>query len=264
MSSAPLIHPAAEGDEGEYMAGRHGHGHIKSFVRRAGRMSEAQHRYFDEMMPKIGIPYQPSPIDLAAVYGRNAPKILEIGCGMGETTARIAEAMPEKDFFGLEVHVPGVGALCKLIAEKKLSNLRIGNHDAVEVVRDMLPEGALDGIHIFFPDPWHKTRHKMRRLIQPPFVELLASRLKHGGYIHCATDWENYALQMLEVLGQESSLQNSVANPTATELAAALEADRAEGLAGFAPRPDYRPLTKFENRGLRLGHGVWDLVFIKR
>ena len=264
MSSAPLIHPAAEGDEGEYMAGRHGHGHIKSFVRRAGRMSEAQHRYFDEMMPKIGIPYQSSPIDLAAVYGRNAPKILEIGCGMGETTARIAEAMPEKDFFGLEVHVPGVGALCKLIAEKNLSNLRIGNHDAVEVVRDMLPEGALDGIHIFFPDPWHKTRHKKRRLIQPPFVELLASRLKPGGYIHCATDWENYALQMLEVLGQESSLQNSVANPTAAELAAALEADRAEGIAGFAPRPDYRPLTKFENRGLRLGHGVWDLVFIKR
>lgn len=264
MSSAPLIHPAAEGDEGEYMAGRHGHGHIKSFVRRAGRMSEAQHRYFDEMMPKIGIPYQSSPIDLAAVYGRNAPKILEIGCGMGETTARIAEAMPEKDFFGLEVHVPGVGALCKLIAEKNLSNLRIGNHDAVEVVRDMLPEGSLDGIHIFFPDPWHKTRHKKRRLIQPPFVELLASRLKPGAYIHCATDWENYALQMLEVLGQESTLQNSVANPTAAELAAALEADRAEGIAGFAPRPDYRPLTKFENRGLRLGHGVWDLVFIKR
>ena len=264
MSSAPLIHPAAEGDEGEYMAGRHGHGHIKSFVRRAGRMSEAQHRYFDEMMPKIGITYQSSPIDLTAVYGRNAPKILEIGCGMGETTARIAEAMPEKDFFGLEVHVPGVGALCKLIAEKNLNNLRIGNHDAVEVVRDMLPEGSLDGIHIFFPDPWHKARHKKRRLIQPPFVELLASRLKPGGYIHCATDWENYALQMLEVLGQETSLQNSVANPTAAELAAALEADRAEGLAGFAPRPDYRPLTKFENRGLRLGHGVWDLVFIKR
>lgn len=264
MSGAPLIHPAAEGDEGEYMAGRHGHGHIKSFVRRAGRMSEAQHRFFDEMMPKIGIAYQPLQIDLAAVFGRNAPKILEIGCGMGETTARIAEAMPEKDFFGLEVHVPGVGALCKLIAEKNLSNLRIGNHDAVEIVRDMLPEGSLDGIHIFFPDPWHKTRHKKRRLIQPPFVELLASRLKPGGYIHCATDWENYALQMLEVLGQEASLQNSVANPTAAELAAALEADRAEGLAGFAPRPDYRPLTKFENRGLRLGHGVWDLVFINR
>lgn len=264
MSDDLLIHPAAEGDEGEYTAGRNGHGHIKSFVRRAGRMSEAQQRYYETMLPKIGIPYQPANIDLAAVYGRNAPKILEIGCGMGETTARIAEAHPENDYFGLEVHVPGVGALCKLIAEKNLSNLRIGNHDAVEVVRDMLAEGSLDGIHIFFPDPWHKTRHKKRRLIQPPFVALLASRLKSGGYIHCATDWENYALQMLDVLGREPSLENSVANPSTVDLAAALDADSAAGLAGFAPRPDYRPLTKFENRGLRLGHGVWDLVFRKR
>lgn len=261
MSDTPLIHGA---DDGAYQEGREGHGHIKSFVRRAGRMSEAQHRYLDEMMPKIGIPYQPAPVDLAAVYGRNAPKILEIGCGMGETTAKIAEAHPENDYFGLEVHIPGVGALCKLIAEKQLGNLRIGNHDAVEVVRDMLPEGSLDGIHIFFPDPWHKTRHKKRRLIQPPFVALLASRLKPGGYIHCATDWENYALQMLDVLGREAQLENSVDNPSTGALAAALEADSAAGLAGFAPRPDYRPLTKFENRGIRLGHGVWDLVFRKR
>lgn len=261
MSDTPLIHGA---DDGAYQEGREGHGHIKSFVRRAGRMSEAQHRYLDEMMPKIGIPYQPAPVDLAAVYGRNAPKILEIGCGMGETTAKIAEAHPENDYFGLEVHIPGVGALCKLIAEKQLGNLRIGNHDAVEVVRDMLPEGSLDGIHIFFPDPWHKTRHKKRRLIQPPFVALLASRLKPGGYIHCATDWENYALQMLDVLGREAQLENSVDNPSTDALAAALEADSAAGLAGFAPRPDYRPLTKFENRGIRLGHGVWDLVFRKR
>jgi tRNA (guanine-N7-)-methyltransferase len=263
MSGVELIQGA---DEGVYEAGRegHDHGHIKSFVRRAGRMSEAQQRYFAEMMPKVGIAYQPSNIDLAAVYGRNAPKILEIGCGMGETTARIAEANPQNDYFGLEVHVPGVGALCKLIAEKNLTNLRIGNHDAVEVVRDMLPEGSLDGIHVFFPDPWHKTRHKKRRLIQPTFVALLASRLKPGGYIHCATDWENYALQMLDVLGRELSLQNSVEGPSQVQLAMALEADRAEGLPGFAPRPEYRPLTKFENRGLRLGHGVWDLVFRKR
>jgi tRNA (guanine-N7-)-methyltransferase len=261
MSGAPLIESAADG---VYEEGREGHGHIKSFVRRAGRMSEAQQRYFAEMMPKIGISYQPSAIELNAVFGRSNAKILEIGCGMGETTARIAEAHPENDYFGLEVHVPGVGALCKLIAEKNLANLRIGHHDAVEVVRDMLPEGSLDGIHIFFPDPWHKTRHKKRRLIQPPFVALLASRLKPGGYFHCATDWENYALQMLDVLGREASLDNSVPNPSPVALAAALEADSAAGLAGFAPRPEYRPLTKFENRGLRLGHGVWDLVFIKR
>jgi tRNA (guanine-N7-)-methyltransferase len=261
MSGAPLIESAADG---VYEEGREGHGHIKSFVRRAGRMSEAQQRYFAEMMPKIGIEYRPENIDLNAVFGRPNTKILEIGCGMGETTARIAEAHPENDYLGLEVHVPGVGALCKLIAEKSLSNLRIGHHDAVEVVRDMLPEGSLDGIHVFFPDPWHKTRHKKRRLIQPSFVALLASRLKPGGYFHCATDWENYALQMLDVLGSEASLDNSVANPSPAALAAALEADSAAGLAGFAPRPEYRPLTKFENRGLRLGHGVWDLVFIKR
>lgn len=253
-------------EEGVYTEGRagHEHGHIRSFVRRAGRMSEAQQRYLETQLPLVGIPYQASPIDLTAVFGRTAPKILEIGCGMGETTARIAEAHPENDYFGLEVHVPGVGALCKLIAEKQLGNLRIGNHDAMEVVRDMLPEASLDGIHIFFPDPWHKTKHKKRRLIQSPFVAQLTSRLKPGGYIHCATDWENYALQMLEVLGQEPALENSVANPSPEVLAAALEADSAANLQGFAPKPDYRPLTKFENRGLRLGHGVWDLVFKKR
>jgi len=262
MSGAPLIHPAVEGDEGEYTAGRHGH--IKSYVRRAGRMSAAQENYYAEMMPKIGVVYAPQPIDLAAVYGRNASKILEIGTGMGETTAKIADANRDNDYLGVEVHVPGVGALCKQIAERGLSNLRICQHDAVEVVRDMLPEASLDGVHVFFPDPWHKARHNKRRLIQSPFVALLASRLKPGGYFHCATDWENYALQMLDVLGREACLQNSVPNPDAQQLAAAQEADSAAGLAGFAPRPDYRPLTKFENRGIRLGHGVWDVIFKKR
>ena len=247
MSAPPLIQAADEG-EGVYTEGREGlppnHSHIKSFVRRAGRMSSAQENYFAEMMPKIGVVYQAAPIDLAAVYGRNNPKILEIGTGMGETTAKIADANRDNDYLGVEVHVPGVGALCKQIAERGLSNLRICHHDAVEVVRDMLPEASLDGIHIFFPDPWHKARHNKRRLIQPPFVALLASRLKPGGYFHCATDWEEYAQQMLEVLSGETSLLN------ASE--------------GFAPRPDYRPLTKFENRGLRLGHGVWDVIFHKR
>lgn len=238
-----------------YTDGRAGesteHGHIKSYVRRAGRMSEAQTRAYSEMMPKIGLTYAAQNIDLVAVYGRNAPKILEIGTGMGETTAKIADTNRENDYLGVEVHVPGVGALCKQIAERQLSNLRICQHDAVEVVRDMLPEASLDGIHVFFPDPWHKARHNKRRLIQPPFVALLASRLKPGGYFHCATDWEEYAHQMLEVLTGEPTLANSSAGPSA------------ELRTGFAPRPDYRPLTKFENRGLRLGHGVWDVIFKK-
>jgi len=226
-------------------AGRAGetHGHIKSYVRRAGRMSLAQERSYADLMPKIGIAYQPQPIDLAAVYGRNNPKILEIGCGMGETTARIADASRDNDYLGIEVHVPGVGALCKQIAERGLTNLRICQHDAVEVVRDMLPAASLDGVHVFFPDPWHKTRHHKRRLIQSPFVALLATRLKAGAYLHCATDWEEYAQQMLDVLAAEPALVNSV--------------------AGFAPRPDCRPLTKFESRGLRLGHGVRDIIFKK-
>ena len=243
MSDTPLIQPAVVG-EGVYEEGREGYGHIKSYVRRAGRMSSAQENYYAEMMPKIGVVYAPQAIDLAAVYGRNAPKILEIGTGMGETTAKIADANRANDYLGVEVHVPGVGALCKQIAERELTNLRICQHDAVEVVRDMLSEGSLDGVHVFFPDPWHKARHNKRRLIQSPFVALLASRLKPGGYFHCATDWEEYAHQMLEVLSAEPTLVNSA--------------------EGFAPRPDYRPLTKFENRGLRLGHGVWDVIFRKK
>jgi tRNA (guanine-N7-)-methyltransferase len=218
-------------------------GHIRSFVLRQGRISNAQRRHHDEMMTRIGIPRAPSPPDFDAVFGRRAPRILEIGFGMGETSAAIAEAHPENDHIGVEVHTPGVGSLCKLIAEKGLTNLRIIQHDAVEVLRDMIPERSLDGIHIFFPDPWPKARHHKRRLIQPPFVALLASRLKPGGYVHLATDWENYAEQMLEVLSAEPSLRNT--------------AD------GYAPRPAHRPLTKFEQRGLRLGHGVWDLVFRK-
>ncbi len=217
---------------------------IRSFVLRQGRMSGAQQRFLDDMLPKIGVPYQAAPIDLDVVFGRKAPKILEIGFGMGETTAKIAAAAPEKDFLGIEVHGPGVGALCKLVSEQALGNVRIMQHDAVEVMRDMIADGTLAGVHVFFPDPWRKARHHKRRIIQPDFVALVAAKLAPGGYLHCATDWENYAHWMLEVLAAEPALENT--------------AD------GFAPRPDYRPLTKFENRGLRLGHGVWDLVFRRR
>jgi len=240
--SGATLSEEQESVEGVYTAGRAGH--IRSFVLRQGRVSNAQQRYYDEMMAKVGIPYAPTPLDLDAVFGRSAPHILEIGFGMGETSATIAEANPQNDYIGVEVHTPGVGSLCKLIAEKNLANQRIIQHDAVEVLRDMIPPGSLDGVHIFFPDPWPKARHHKRRLIQPPLVATLASRLKPGGYIHCATDWENYAEQMLAVLSAEPSLQNTAVD--------------------YAPRPGYRPLTKFEQRGLRLGHGVWDLVFRKK
>jgi tRNA (guanine-N7-)-methyltransferase len=219
-------------------------GHIRSFVRRQGRVSSAQQRYHETMMPKVGIPYRPAPLDLAAAFGRAAPTVLEIGFGMGETTATIAAAHPEVNYLGIEVHTPGVGGLLKLIAEGELTNIRVIQHDAVEVVGDMIAPGTLAGIHIFFPDPWPKKRHHKRRIIKADFAALLASRLAPGGYFHCATDWEEYAQQMLEVLGGEPLLENT--------------AD------GFAPRPEYRPLTKFEQRGLRLGHGVWDVVFHRK
>lgn len=217
--------------------------HIRSFVLRQGRVSNAQQRCYDEGMPRFGIPYAPAPLDLAAVFGRAAPRFLEIGCGMGETTARIAAAHPGNDYLGIEVHTPGVGSLLKEIATRGLANLRVIQHDAVEVVRDMIPADSLAGIHVYFPDPWPKKRHHKRRLVQPPFVHELALRLAPGGYLHCATDWEEYAQQMLEVLSAEPLLANT--------------AD------GFAPRPEWRPQTKFEARGLRLGHGVWDVLFTR-
>ena len=197
-----------------------------------------------QLGPKFLVPYQPQPLDFKAAFGRNAPVILEIGFGMGEATAHIAALMPDQNFLCCEVHDPGIGALLKRIGEQGLSNIRIVQHDAVEVIEHMLPERSLAGVHVFFPDPWHKARHNKRRLIKPELVARLASRLQTGGYIHCATDWQHYAQQMLEVLGAEPQLANAARD--------------------YAPRPHYRPLTKFENRGLKLGHGVWDLVFVKR
>jgi tRNA (guanine-N7-)-methyltransferase len=215
---------------------------IKSFVKRAGRTTSGQTRAFTELGPRFILPFVPGPLDYAKAFDRRgAETIFEIGFGMGEATAHIAALLPEKNFLCCEVHEPGVGALLKRIGEQSLSNIRILQHDAVEVIQQMLPPESLAGVHIYFPDPWHKTKHNKRRLIQAALVRDLVQRLKIGGYLHCATDWEPYAQQMLEVLRAEPQLKNSA--------------------AAYAPKPDYRPLTKFENRGLKLGHGVWDLVF---
>jgi tRNA (guanine-N7-)-methyltransferase len=214
---------------------------IRSFVLRQGRFSPAQQRAHEQLLPRFGIAFAREIVDLAAAFGRAAPKVLEIGSGMGETTAAIAEAMPERDFLAVEVHAPGVGSLLRLIEEKRLANVRIVQHDAVEVVRDMIAPGSLAGIHVFFPDPWPKKRHHKRRLLQAPFVRMLATRLAPGAYLHVATDWEPYAAAMLVTLQAEPLLANTALD--------------------YAERPSYRPLTKFERRGLRLGHKVWDLVF---
>ena len=266
--------------------------HLRSFVLRQGRVTPAQQRACDTLLPRFGIEYAAQQLDLAQAFGRSAPKILEIGFGMGDSTAAIALAHPENDYLAIEVHTPGVGNLLKLIDAQQIKNIRIIQHDAVEILRDMLGAATLDGVHIFFPDPWHKARHKKRRLIQAPFIAHLLQKLKpacpdettdrttshltnpaknagqvigyshstrlpnnssqvagyelsrRGGYIHIATDWQDYAEQILAVLSAEPLLENTAAD--------------------YAPRPDYRPLTKFEQRGIRLGHGVWDLLFLRK
>ena len=217
---------------------------IRSFVLRQGRISNAQQRAYDTLLPKFGIPYSPQTIDLDRIFGRRAPKVLEIGFGMGETTAAIAAQHPENDYLGIDVHTPGVGSLLKALADRGLANVRIIQHDAVEVLQNMIAPDAFDAVHIFFPDPWPKKRHHKRRLIQAPLVSMLCERMKPGAYIHVATDWQDYAEQVLAVMSAEPQLENTVQD--------------------YAPRPDYRPQTKFENRGLRLGHSVWDVIFRRR
>ena len=214
---------------------------IRSYVVRAGRMGPGQVRALAELGPRFVLPYAGAPADFDAVFGRHAPRILEIGFGMGAATAAIALARPDTDFIGVEVHTPGVGALLKQIGERGLTNLRIVQHDAVEVLEHMIAPGSLAGVHIYFPDPWHKARHNKRRLVKPPLVALIASRLSAGGYLHLATDWVPYAEQMLEVLSAEPLLMNT--------------AD------AYAQRPEWRPETKFERRGIKLGHEVRDLLF---
>ena len=218
--------------------------HIRSFVNRRSHMTQGQQQALDAYLDKWSLPYHAEVLDLSAAFGRSTPTILEIGFGMGETTEQIALARPQDNFLGVEVFNAGVGALLKRIETSALENIRIIQHDAVEVLRDMVAPNSLAGVHIYFPDPWPKKRHHKRRLIQAPLIELLSSRMASGAYLHCATDWEHYAQQMLEVLSGEASLINTAEN--------------------FAPRPDFRPLTKFEHRGLRLGHGIWDLLFNKR
>ena len=229
---------------------------VKSFIKRAGRTTSGQTKALETLGPQFLLPYQSNLIDFETVFTDLAPNapasvspvVLEIGFGMGDATAQIAATLPQTRFLCCEVHEPGVGALLKRIGENQLGNIRICAHDAVEVIDHMLPLQSLDGVHIFFPDPWHKTKHNKRRLIQAPLVAKLAARLKVGGYLHCATDWEPYAEQILDVLSKEPLLVNP----------AKLQHPE---LGGYAPKPHYRPVTKFEKRGLRLGHGVWDVVF---
>jgi tRNA (guanine-N7-)-methyltransferase len=217
---------------------------VRSFVLRQGRMSPAQQRALDTLFPHFGVPFASMALDFDRVFGRRAPTIVEIGFGMGETTAAIAQARPADNFLGIEVHGPGVGSLLKRVDELALSNVRVIRHDAVDVIAAMIPCASLAGVHIFFPDPWPKKRHHKRRLLKPTFVRELAQRLAPGGYLHVATDWEAYAEEILTVLGNEPLLENAVSD--------------------FAPRPLYRPLTRFETRGLRLGHSVRDVIFHRR
>jgi len=217
------------------------HPPIRSYVLRQGRFSAAQQRAYQELLPRFGVPYRAAPLDWREVFGREAPVVAEIGFGMGETTARIAAANPGTDYLAIEVHSPGVGALLKKIGEEAIANIRVVQHDAVEVMRDMVPAGSLAAIHVFFPDPWPKKRHHKRRLLQRDFVELAVTRLAPGGVLHVATDWREYADEVLALLEATPGLANTA--------------------RGFAPRPASRPETKFEQRGRRLGHGVFDIVF---
>lgn len=221
------------------------HREIKSYVLRQGKITPGQKNALERYLPVYGIDYQQIPVNLNDYFGRNNKKIIEIGFGMGHATWQIAKNNPEIDYLGIEVHLPGVGALLMQLEEHSVKNLRVIRYDAVEVIKNMIPDNSIHGFHIFFPDPWHKKRHHKRRIIQDHFVELLAQKLHTGGYIHLATDWEDYAVWMLEILNRQKLLKNS--SPS----------------GDYIDRPEYRPLTKFENRGINLGHGVWDLVFEK-
>lgn len=245
-TDAPALTPATQAalEPAAHAPDSPGATHIRSFVHRRGHITQRQLAALENLMEKWSIKYAARTLNPAAAFGREAPTILEIGFGMGETTEKIALARPDDNFLGVEVFNAGVGSMLHRIEESQISNVRIIQHDAVEVVRDMIEPNSLAGVHVYFPDPWPKKRHHKRRLLQPAFVNLLASRIKPGGYLHCATDWQDYAVQMLEVLSADPLLENTA--------------------QAYAERPAYRPQTKFETRGLRLGHGVWDLVFKRK
>ncbi|SHF27894.1 tRNA (guanine-N(7)-)-methyltransferase [Microbulbifer donghaiensis] len=219
---------------------------IRSYVIRAGRMTEGQRRAFDNYWGGYGLSLFDGPLRPREVFGREAPLVLEIGFGMGDSLLAMAEAEPDKDFIGIEVHPPGVGRLINNAGKAEVKNLRVYMADAVDVLNDCIAEASLDRFQLYFPDPWHKKKHHKRRIVQPEFVRLICSKLKPGGLLHMATDWENYAEHMLEVLEAEELLENTA------------------GQNQYAPRPPFRPETKFERRGQRLGHGVWDLLYRRR
>ncbi|MEJ1296350.1 MAG: tRNA (guanosine(46)-N7)-methyltransferase TrmB [Candidatus Sedimenticola sp. (ex Thyasira tokunagai)] len=220
---------------------------IKSYVLRTGRMTPGQERAFDRLWPQFGIDFNGQPLEFAQLFGNSNPVFIEIGFGNGESLAQMAAAAPENNYLGIEVHRPGVGHLLLKIEELKLKNLRVIQHDAVEVLTQSVADATLTGLFLFFPDPWHKKRHHKRRILKPSFVSLLERVIRPGGFFHAATDWEPYAEQMLEVM---SAADNTF--------------DNSAGKGAFTPRPTYRPLTKFEQRGHRLGHGVWDLIFLRQ
>lgn len=219
---------------------------IRSFVLRTGRITPGQERAVEENWQRWGLEHNDSPLDFDKEFGRSGVRVLEIGFGMGQSLVAMAHSSPAVNFVGVEVHRPGVGKLFHAMIEQDVDNIRAYCHDAVEILRDCIAVESLDTVQIFFPDPWHKKRHHKRRLIQSEFVAKLITRIKPGGILHLATDWENYALQMMEVLSANAELTNS------------------SGEGVFTERPENRPLTKFERRGERLGHGVWDLVFVKK
>lgn len=216
---------------------------IRSFVRRQGRLTKGQQQALDTLWPVMGVEFAPQLLDLNTLFGREAPTVLEIGFGMGASLVTMAAQHPEQNFFGIEVHSPGVGACLAAAQEAGVTNLRVMCHDAVEVLEKMIPPASLAMVQLFFPDPWHKARHHKRRIVQPPFAGLVQSKLRIGGVFHMATDWENYAEHMLEVMNNVAGYKNLSGDNT------------------YVPRPDSRPLTKFELRGQRLGHGNWDLMF---